>query len=189
MTTAAFAIWENRIAPVFDTARQLHIVQMSSGDVVAESQEALREEVPLQRANRLLGLGIETLVCGAISRTLFQVIQSAGVQVIAFIAGDLPDVVEAWQEGRLEEERFAMPGCCGKPQRRRLGGGEEEPGRGRRGYWNRQCGDGGTAETICVCTHCGHTELHQRGVPHSGRMCPECGMPMTRIAGVLIDEL
>ena len=38
---AAFSCWKNRIAPVFDNTRQILLVQVESGRIVAETQEEL----------------------------------------------------------------------------------------------------------------------------------------------------
>ncbi|MBD3343881.1 MAG: hypothetical protein GF401_02320 [Chitinivibrionales bacterium] len=32
----------------------------------------------------------------------------------------------------------------------------------------------------CVCPQCGRKEAHQRGQPCSQKVCPTCGIPMTR---------
>ncbi|MCD4783113.1 MAG: hypothetical protein K8T10_04690 [Candidatus Eremiobacteraeota bacterium] len=32
----------------------------------------------------------------------------------------------------------------------------------------------------CVCTNCGHTQPHQRGVPCNAIKCPKCGTTMSR---------
>ncbi len=64
----AFAYWDKRIAPVFDTARQIHVVEAESGRIVREALETLESDVLVQKALRLSELGISTLVCGAISR-------------------------------------------------------------------------------------------------------------------------
>jgi hypothetical protein len=37
MMKAAFAYWDHRIAPVFDTARRIHLVEADSGRIVAET--------------------------------------------------------------------------------------------------------------------------------------------------------
>ncbi len=126
---AAFAVWDRRIAPVFDVARQVHIVEAQGHRVVGELDAALPEGIPAQRVLRLAELGIDTLVCGAISRSTQALIASYGIRVWAFVAGELDDVVQAWLASRLDHPAYAMPGC----QRRRrtrcgCGGGS---GRGR----------------------------------------------------------
>lgn len=114
MTRTAFAHWDNRIAPVFDTARLIRVVESRSGEIVNETDEELSEEAPLARALRLVELGVATLVCGAISRPIHELINMYGIRVVPFVAGELREVIQAWLHDRLFDEVFAMPGCSGR---------------------------------------------------------------------------
>ena len=40
----AFAYWDERIAPVFDTARRVHVVEAESGEIVRETEEVLVDD-------------------------------------------------------------------------------------------------------------------------------------------------
>jgi predicted Fe-Mo cluster-binding NifX family protein len=111
---AAFACRDNRIAPVFDIARRLHIVEVESGRIVREGKEPLPDDLPVQKALRLAELGVGTLVCGAISRILQETISSHGIRVIPFVAGELHEIIKAWLEDGLHGGAFAMPGCRGR---------------------------------------------------------------------------
>jgi len=128
MMKAAFAHWDNRIAPVFDTGRQIHVVEAESGRIVAETEEVLSQDLPVQKVLRLAELGVGTLVCGAISRPLHEMVSAYGIQVTPFVAGALREVIQAWLKGGLAGDSFAMPGCCGRG-RRRFWGMREVPGR------------------------------------------------------------
>ncbi len=108
---AAFSCWNGRIAPVFDSARQVRIVEATGGRVVAEKPEELSLDLPVQKAQRLAERGVSVLVCGAISRPLQAMVSSLGIRVIPFVAGDLPAVIQAWLKGTLPGHAFAMPGC------------------------------------------------------------------------------
>lgn len=110
---AAFAYWDNRIAPVFDIARQIHVVEAESGRIVAETEEILTDDLPVQKVIRLAELGVGTLVCGAISRPLHEMVAAYSIEVIPFVAGGLSEVIQAWLSDKLEHDTFAMPGCCG----------------------------------------------------------------------------
>ena len=64
----AFAVWSNRIAPVFDVARRVIVVDPAVAGRDAQRQVPLTGDPPLQKAQQLSDLGVECLVCGAITR-------------------------------------------------------------------------------------------------------------------------
>jgi predicted Fe-Mo cluster-binding NifX family protein len=107
---AAFAIWDNRVAPVFDVAREIYVVYSDSGRITKQEVEHIRNDDPAQKALMLAELGVTTLVCGAISRELLAAISAYGICVIPFIAGDLREVVQAHLEGTVHRHEYAMPG-------------------------------------------------------------------------------
>lgn len=199
---AAFPFWENRIAPVFDSARQICIVEVESGRIVQEGREPLTGDLPVQKALHLTELGVTTLVCGAISRPLQEMLTGCGIRVVPFVSGNLSEVIRAWISGKFNRSAFAMPGCLGG-RCSRLGGlhsiggkenimiGMGQGGRGigrggqGRGQGGRRAGRGGGPlaagpDGSCVCPQCGRKEPHQRGVPCFERKCPNCGVAMVR---------
>ncbi|RJQ73293.1 MAG: hypothetical protein C4519_17875 [Desulfobacteraceae bacterium] len=192
----AFSYWGDRIAPVFDTARQIQLVASETGRLAGRTLSFPAHELPVQKALRLLSLGVGTLVCGAISRPMHVLLTAYGIQVIPFVAGDLRHVIEAWQSGQLEREKFCMPGC--RPRGRFRGMHHQEvsmmnqKGRGRGAGGGKGPGQGGQRPGrirgslaagpvgACVCLQCGHTAPHERGMPCVERQCPQCGAMMTR---------
>ena len=107
----AYAHWNGRIAPVFDSAQQVLVVDTENGNTASEQQHTLSETGPFQKGAQLADLGVQTLVCGAISRPLHEWLLARGINVVAFVAGELREVMQAWQNGTLESSAFAMPGC------------------------------------------------------------------------------
>lgn len=193
-TRTAFAYWENRIAPVFDTTRRIRIVEVESGQIAREEQQTLTDALPEQRPAELARLGVETLVCGAISRRLEEIAEAHGIRVVSFVSGDLREVIDAWLAGRLRGSAFAMPGCHGRGRHRftstcnfeqkghhmrnRQRGGTGMRGGQGRGRTGRPVagGVGGT----CLCPKCGYREPYERGVPCIQKPCPKCGTALTR---------
>ncbi len=107
----AFSCWDGRIAPLFDTARELHVIETDGERIVSRADESLPAGTAERRASRLATLGVGTLVCGAISWVTREVVVSLGVRVVPFVSGDRDEVVRAWLEGSLESPVFTMPGC------------------------------------------------------------------------------
>ena len=112
--TVAFAVWQNRISPVFDTAGTLLVAEIEGGQVPSRRQEPLGGAVPGARVARLKALGVQVLVCGAISRPLAAMVAAAGIRLVPFVAGEVEEVVAAFAAGSLPAPAFAMPGCGGR---------------------------------------------------------------------------
>jgi len=204
---AALSYAGDRVAPVFDVAGEILLVDTGPGAaVLSEKSEKLGEGLPVQKALKLAELGVEVLVCGAISRPLQETVAAYGIQVKPFITGKLKEVMRALVAGELEGESFTMPGCRGRGRGRvagksknvqevsnmsgqgsggkgrgRSSGGGTGTGRGRGQGLGRMGGtnSAGTGGS-CVCPRCGHSEPHQRGVPCYSRNCPSCGTLMVR---------
>ena len=121
--------WQGRVSPVFDVAEQILLVDVDDEDGNRQV-ESLGSTGPHQRAQRLAELGVKVLVCGAISWPLEALLASSGIQVIPLVCGEVEEVVQAFRDGTLEDERFAMPGCCRKRRqvrrRHRRGGPTHE---------------------------------------------------------------
>jgi len=166
----AFSVWMNRIAPVMDVAGTVCIVEDDGADATERKLLALPADHPSGIALFLREMRVDALVCGAISNGLLRLLNSQGIRVMPFVAGDLETVIRAWLAGRLPDVALLMPGC-GRLGRRGQGAGciagNAGKGIGR---------PGGT----CVCPGCGHRVPHVRGVPCAGRQCPVCGAEMKR---------
>lgn len=131
---AVFTIWNDRIAPVFDVAGQALLVVSENGAAPTEEIFPLSKNTALAKVATLADAGADVLICGAISRPARSAAGTFGIEVHAFIAGSVSEVVQAWFEGRLGEGCFAMPGCgCKKgchSRRSRACNGIGRPGAG-----------------------------------------------------------
>ena len=114
----AFAVWNNRIAPLFDVARRLIVVDPAAAGEDVQIQVLLTGDPPLQKAQQLSELGVDCLVCGAISRPLKSVLMARGIRLFAYVAGDVQVVIDAWRRQPGAIETYAMPGRR-KSRRRR----------------------------------------------------------------------
>jgi predicted Fe-Mo cluster-binding NifX family protein len=118
----AIPVWQGRISPVFDVAGQLLLVELTDSREVAREERLVEGNTADERAKNLAELGVGTLICAGISQSLETGLTDRGVRVIARICGNVEEVLAAFVTGRLREERFAMPGCCGQRRQRHRGG-------------------------------------------------------------------
>jgi predicted Fe-Mo cluster-binding NifX family protein len=115
MVKAAFVVWQDRIAPLFDTSRQTHIVEVLPDRTLMERSENLQGLAPVTKVMRLVEWDVSTLICGAISRQVQTIAAAHGIHVIPLIAGDLHAVIQAWLNNRLQDPEYKLPGCGPKP--------------------------------------------------------------------------
>jgi predicted Fe-Mo cluster-binding NifX family protein len=112
--------WEDRISPVFDSARSLLIADIENELVVGRQYKLFTPEAVSRLVNLLRTLEIEVLICGAIAQTPSNIIESSGIKLIPFIGGKIDDILEVFaKNGRIVPD-FLMPGCARQfPRKRR----------------------------------------------------------------------
>lgn len=121
----AIPTWSGMISPMFDVAQRLLLVDIEAARALRRREEPLYETDIAGRAAHLARLGVNVLICGAISRPLEMLLASERVEVIPDICGSVEEVLRAYVSGRLSDQAYLMPGCHGHRRRMR--------GRGRRG--------------------------------------------------------
>jgi predicted Fe-Mo cluster-binding NifX family protein len=109
----ALPVWENKISPVLDTASRLLIVEIKEGGEISRFEVFLDERNPSRRCHRILGMGVNAVICGAVTRHFSEMLKASGIKLIPGISGQPDDVLHACLEGNLEQPRFFMPGCTG----------------------------------------------------------------------------
>ena len=115
----AIPTWYGNISPVFDVSRHLLVVNIERGEEVRRREEEICATELTRRAEHITRLGVDVLICGAISWPLERILVSAGVQVIPQTCGPVEDVLLAFVSGQLTGQAFLMPGCWGGHRRRR----------------------------------------------------------------------
>ncbi len=124
----AVTVWNQRIAPVFDSAGTAIVLDLRGGICHDRTAIALSGSDLMDRARILREHAVDELVCGAMSCESEAIIRGEGIAVHPFVAGDAERVVRAWLENELDREEFSMPGCACARRRR---GGRRGRGRGR----------------------------------------------------------
>ncbi len=107
----AIPVYKNSVSNTFDFARKLLVVTVEEGSETQRSEVEIAGREPAQRAARVKGLGVDVIICGAVSHFLAGMIEKTGIELIPYVTGNVEEVLQAYLSGELMGPRFRMPGC------------------------------------------------------------------------------
>lgn len=142
-----------RVSPRFDCAQFFLIVTIDDGHPGERKEVAASSWAPHERTNKLVDLGVDTVVCGGIDCWSAESLESAGVAVCSWVTGDIRDALTALVRGDLapEDATQANGGCWrqrvpnDQSMRDQDRGSEQEPVRGGGQGWRQRKGHRGGA--------------------------------------------
>ncbi len=150
----AIPTFASRVSPRFDCARSVLLVSVDDDGTAERAELTASDWTPHERINKLVELGVDTVICGGIDCWSVASFQSAGVTVYGWITGEADDALASLLDGNLDSvagdeeggrcgcRRFPADDCergqlsaTGRGRRRRRGGGGggSQRGRGRGG--------------------------------------------------------
>jgi len=106
----AIPIWNDYVSSVFDFAHKLLLIDTENGCETSRTEISIDIKRPPDRVVKLQQLGVDMLVCGAISKSLANMVGASGIQVLPYVTGKVDDVLQAYFAGQLGQPRFMMPG-------------------------------------------------------------------------------
>lgn len=106
----AIPVWQDNVSTVCDFASKLLLVDVENGVEIHRDETILTEQSGLERASELRQLGVNVLICGAISRPLAYMIASSGIQVLPFVTGPTEQILTAYKMGNLNLPQFELHG-------------------------------------------------------------------------------
>jgi len=116
----AIPTFGTRVSPRFDCTQEIAVVTVDEGRGSERLEFAVSDWPLRQRIDRLLELGVDTVICGGIDRCTTAALQSAGVTIYGWVAGEVEDALEALLEGDLDQEAAMQGG--GRCRCRRFAG-------------------------------------------------------------------
>jgi predicted Fe-Mo cluster-binding NifX family protein len=102
----ALPVWNGRVSPVFDVAGRVRVFTVSGGLITGTSEHRLDDRGSVET---LSWLGIDVLICSAISRPVEEELTEAGIEVLPEVSGPVEELIEAYLGGTLSEQRFLTP--------------------------------------------------------------------------------
>ena len=115
----AIPVWRGRVSPVLDVAEKVLLVEVDTGHEVSRNLERFDSCLLPQRARRFSELGVDVVICGAISQPLADMLLASEIRVFPCIIGDVEDVLKSYLDDGVTDPSFFMPGYAGPSGRRR----------------------------------------------------------------------
>ncbi len=104
MKSVGIAQVNHRVAYRLDCADKILIAAKDGKGRVHLEEIILTEENPIRRVKQIVSLGINTLVCGAMSNFVFRMFQYHGIEIIGGVVGDTKEVLKQYLNGSLRGE-------------------------------------------------------------------------------------
>lgn len=95
----AITRWGTRVAPLFDTAREILVLDVVDNDIKDCNEVDIDGVRPFSRAGYLHELGVEVLFCGGISEYFFRQLLAVNIKVIPWTSGEVGKVIETCLKG------------------------------------------------------------------------------------------
>jgi predicted Fe-Mo cluster-binding NifX family protein len=141
----AIPLFNNRISPRFDCARDFLLALAENGRVVKREAFPAVLWSPLERVKRLKEMGVDTLICGGIDEISLRRLNFYNIKAYSYVTGLAEDALQSLLRGELESCAMIGPGgrCSGIWRfRSQDSDGEYKPG-GRGKGRRRSRGRGG----------------------------------------------
>ncbi|MFP4014164.1 MAG: NifB/NifX family molybdenum-iron cluster-binding protein [Chitinispirillaceae bacterium] len=125
METIAVTDWNSIVSPLYDSSCCLLVIKPDGERTVLD----VKHRSLVQKADLCVELGVQVLICGAISNIAHAMLTDRNIRVMSWLSGPVEELLEAYRKKRDMVGLFGMPGCgrrrCGKMRFR--GGRRKEP--------------------------------------------------------------
>lgn len=106
----AIPLFDQRVSPRFDCARDILLVSVENGDIVDRRQIPVSGWTCRERISKLSELGVDALICGGIDRLSERRLMACRVKTCAWVTGMAEDALGSFLRGELESYAMVGPG-------------------------------------------------------------------------------
>ena len=127
----AIPTFGDRVSPRFDCANTFLIVTWQRDETAQREELSAADWASHDRINRLVDLGVDTVICGGIDRWSADSLLSVGIDLHRWISGSIEESLAALRHGELQAAAGIVGETrCGRRRShrrgRRRGGGPQE---------------------------------------------------------------
>ena len=110
MERIAIPIFQSCISPVLDACKELMIVDLSEAGPLQRVIVSLGKLTPAERGMAISRRGVQKIICAGVSEWMLACLVNRGIYVISGVSGEVEQIIAAYQQDLLDQDRFRMPG-------------------------------------------------------------------------------
>ena len=108
----AIPVWENQVSTVLDFSEKLLIVDIEGRSIKGETSIDWSLCNDTMKLSLMQGEGVSVLLCGAISKPMQIMVENSGISLISGLRGRKDLILQAYLDGKLNDENFLLPGSA-----------------------------------------------------------------------------
>jgi predicted Fe-Mo cluster-binding NifX family protein len=114
----AIPTFQERVSPLLDVSDRYAIYETENGEIKQKVRITVSCDSDARRIERLREIGVDTIICGAVSGHIAHIINERGMRLISMAYGPLDEIIGAYLRNALFPCRTG-PAVCGRRQRRK----------------------------------------------------------------------
>ena len=131
----ALPVFQERVSPLMDVSDRYIIYETENGEIKQRVIITISTESGPQRIEKLKDIGVNTIICGAVSGHVAHKVGEKGMRLVSMIYGPIDEVIERYLNNTLTTFIPGPAGCTGRKKRRR---GACAGGKGLKGTRQKQ---------------------------------------------------
>jgi len=132
----AVPVFLDRVSPLMDVSNRYMIYETEDGKIKQRLDISLNADGESQRVEKLKEIGVNTIICGAVSGYVAHIVGEKGMRLLSMIYGPIDEIIEHYLKNSLGTYCSGSGGCKGHKRQRRgqCGAG----GKGKHGKTNKE---------------------------------------------------
>ena len=97
----ALPVFQDRLSPLLDESRKFVIITLDQGNCIERTTVEINEQSPYIRIERLKEMGVNVILCGAVSDRLAIFILDRYLQLFSWLSGSIEEIVQQYVNNEL----------------------------------------------------------------------------------------
>ncbi len=114
----AVPVFQNRVSPLLDVSSRYAIFETVDGHIKQKMDISLNTECETRRVEKLKEIGVDTIICGAVSGCVAHIINEKGMRLLPMIYGPVEEIIEHYPTDTLSSYCPGPGRCSGRPGQR-----------------------------------------------------------------------